>query len=604
MNRFSICSAPLVFVLTAAATARSPAEAPHKQARLRRPVAMVLVDDGQTLLVANRDSGSVSVVAMSESDGAPRGEVVAEYDVGRRLADMAALADGRRLLVVDEQQELIELQRSGNSFKVRSRTTIRHTPVSVALLAGGRSCAVASLWSRQLTLVDLSGDKPQPRTVIDLPFAPRKQLLLPDGRTLLVADAFGGALALVDSDRGELIRIRDVEGHNLRGLAISPDGRRLLITHQMLDPGTGTTRFAVHWGAVMRNVVRTVYVDALLGKPRDRNSYGTTNYFGIPDAAAGDPEDLVVAKTGVHVVAYGGVSEVAVSHDGVSFAQRVEVGRRPTALLLTADHRHVLAADMFDDSISVVRLSRPQLVGTIRLGPQPPLSPAAEGELLFYDARLARDGWFSCHSCHTDGHSNGNTSDNFSDGSFDRSDQQYGSGRRNSPGGAKRVLSLLGTGYTGPWAWNGSMGNLPAQIRKSVEITMQGKPISEEKVAALEAYLRTLQSPPGLARARGQVDPSLVERGSQVFQRQGCTDCHPKPQFTSAATYDVGLVDAGDNRQFNPPSLRGVSQRRRLLHDGRAADVREVLTNYDHPSAKQQLSTDDLEALVAYLGQL
>ena len=35
-------------------------------------------------------------------------------------------------------------------------------------------------------------------TVIDLPFAPRAQLLLPGRDRLLVADAFGGRLTLVE----------------------------------------------------------------------------------------------------------------------------------------------------------------------------------------------------------------------------------------------------------------------------------------------------------------------------------------------------------------------------------------------------------------------
>ena len=58
-----------------------------------------MIDSGKTLLVANRRSGSLSVI-----DAAAR-KVVAEYDVGRGLADLAALPGGRHLLAVDQAAE-------------------------------------------------------------------------------------------------------------------------------------------------------------------------------------------------------------------------------------------------------------------------------------------------------------------------------------------------------------------------------------------------------------------------------------------------------------------------------------------------------------------
>src|SRR5262245_34480971 len=64
--------------------------------RVRQPVALVVADGGRTVLVANRRSGSLSVI-----DAATRG-VVAEHEVGRGLADLAVLPDGRHLLVVDQ----------------------------------------------------------------------------------------------------------------------------------------------------------------------------------------------------------------------------------------------------------------------------------------------------------------------------------------------------------------------------------------------------------------------------------------------------------------------------------------------------------------------
>ena len=73
--------------------------------------------------------------------------------------------------------------------------------------------------------------------------------------------------------------------------------------------------------------------------------------------------------------------------------------------------------------------SRSKVLDQISLGARPELSAAERGEDLFYDARLSLQGWLSCHSCHTDGHSSGKLADTFSDTTF---------------GTPKRILSLLG----------------------------------------------------------------------------------------------------------------------------------------------------------------
>src|SRR5690242_17761348 len=61
---------------------------------MRRPVALALTEDGKLLFVANQ-GGTITVV------DAAAGRVLSEVRVGRRLADLALMADGRRLLAVD-----------------------------------------------------------------------------------------------------------------------------------------------------------------------------------------------------------------------------------------------------------------------------------------------------------------------------------------------------------------------------------------------------------------------------------------------------------------------------------------------------------------------
>ena len=81
----------------AAGDQESPAIALKPQ--LRRPVALAFAHDGRQLCVANRDSGSLSIIDTA------RLQVVEEITIGRRLSDLATLPDDRCLLAVDEAED-------------------------------------------------------------------------------------------------------------------------------------------------------------------------------------------------------------------------------------------------------------------------------------------------------------------------------------------------------------------------------------------------------------------------------------------------------------------------------------------------------------------
>jgi YVTN family beta-propeller protein len=269
--------------------------------------------------------------------------------------------------------------------------------------------------------------------------------------------------------------------------------------------------------------------------------------------------------------------------------QRVGVGQRPTAVKVSPDSRTAYVANTHDDSIAIVNLAEREVTVTIPLGPQPELTIIQQGELLFYDARLSHDGWMSCHSCHTDGHANGEKNDNFSDRSF---------------GAPKRVLSLLGVRDTLPLAWNGGVQTLQRQIENSLDATMQREdPLPKAEVKKIAAYVQSLDNPPPLPVLRGTLDAAAVERGRKVFAQRDCASCHAPPTYTSPAAYDVGLPDAQGNREFNPPSLRGLSHRGPFFHDNRAASLDEVFGKHGHPNASVY-EADEIKDLKAFLESL
>lgn len=595
LQRIRVCSSVCIITLgvtsifsTHASLARAPGNepAPVFAARFRQPTALALTDDGTLLLVANLRTGTVSLVDTRQS------RVVAESVIGQSCSDIVPLKNGRTFLAVDPRaNELLLLTREGQSIQVVSRLRVSADPIRVAVLDGDHTCVVSSRWSRRVTFVTLEpAENPTALTEsrrVDLPFGPRELLPIADGKLLLVADAFGGGLSVVDAVSGEILFVRSLPGHNIRGLARSPDGQSILITHQVLHRLGHTTFDDIHWGSLISNHVRTLRLDALVRPGSDVDILADSHLLDLGEVgrAAGDPGSIVCSKDGEFSVALEGVDEILINPRVDRSKHRVTVGRRPTAFLASPDGRLLYVANSLDDTIAVIARETRELLKTIPLGPRPEPTAIDRGERLFSDARVSLEGWMSCQSCHTDGHSNGLLSDTLGDGSF---------------GAPKRIPSLFGVGSTGPWAWTGTIERLEDQLQKSIETTMRGRVTSPSQIDDLSAYIRSLTAPSSMRQE--PADPAVV-RGNDLFRTRKCATCHTPPAFTSPERYDVGLVDEVGNRKFNPPSLRGVAQRGSLLHDGRGRDIEDVLLRHRHPN-ESIFSPQEAADLAHYLKAL
>ncbi|MDA1054717.1 MAG: hypothetical protein O3C40_30185 [Planctomycetota bacterium] len=563
------------------------AATPSHQKALRQPVGLVLSHDGQTLYAANRLTGTISSVDVA------KGDVVGEAAVATQLSDLKAVAETPFLLATDEaRHELLLLKVDGPRIDVQQRLPVSPYPVTVVISEDGRRCVVASLWSRRLTFVELPrGSDAEARVTnsLDMPFAPRTQLLVKGDTQLIVADSFGGRLAIVDMKKHSVVHVREFPGHNIRGMEVSPNGEMLIVAHQMLNELAHTVRNDVHWGLLMSNDLRWLKLAAVLEPGTDLYEGAHMHPLGEAGSATGDPAGLTLTAKGAVVVSLGGVGEIAIGKEDDFSLYRIHVGRRPTAIVADRDARHLYVANTFDDAISVIDVEEREVIDSISLGEQPELSLVQRGERLFYNANLSHDSWMSCHSCHTDGHTNGLLNDNFSDASF---------------GAPKRVLSLLGRRHTEPFAWAGTADTLEAQIHKSMTHTMQGDdPPTAEQLTALAAFVETLAPPPSIDQARGTQDRAAVDRGRELFGNLQCTNCHAPPVFTTPDTYDVGIDDKLGKRKFNPPTLLGVGQRGPYFHDNRATTLEEVFLKHKH-QLDHELSADQLKDLLSFLRSL
>ncbi|MGH7129540.1 MAG: cytochrome c peroxidase, partial [Planctomycetaceae bacterium] len=311
----------------------------------------------------------------------------------------------------------------------------------------------------------------------------------------------------------------------------------------------------------------------------------------VGDGAA-DPAAVAVDHQGRWIVALSGVNEAAIVTAKGLDVNRLDVGRLPAFVLPDPKSDRAVVVNTFSDSVTVLDTEAGRVLAEISLGPQPELGPVERGRRLFHDARLSHDRWMTCHSCHTDGHTTGLLTDTLGDGAY---------------GSPKRTLSLLGTGPSGPWAWNGQMKELHDQVFKSIETTMHADDeITAEQVSDLTAYLMTLPPPPPLMPVESASDEEReqIERGGRVFERQGCNRCHvPSLTYTTEGAFDVGLADEIGTTKFNPPSLRGVGRRGRLFHDGRAATLEEVFDRFGHQLGAR-LSEQERADLLRFLRSL
>lgn len=558
------------------------------RAVLRRPVALQFSGDGTTLYVANQQSGTVSIL------DAIGKKVVAETAVGKQLSSLAILPTRNCLLATDEAAHeviLLKIEAAGE-LKIIQRLPVSPYPVSIIAAADGKRCFVASLWSRRLSAIDIKNDGNQPLVLakqVDLSFPPREQTLLTKENKLAVADAFAGRLAFFDpADLSQQVS-KEFLGHNIRGLGMSPDGKKMVVAHQMLNDLAHTIQNDVHWGMLMSNDLRWLKVESALAGGKELYHGAHMHPLGEPGKGSGDPGGLDMSASGTVVVTLSGINHVTLGKEDDFSLYRVAVGRRPVAVKITPDGNTAFVANMYDDSLSVVNLSERELTATISLGKQPDLTQVQKGELLFHDATLSHDGWMSCNSCHTLGHANGQLNDNLSDLSF---------------GAPKRVLSLLGQKDTAPYAWNGKVKDFATQIKSSLEKTMQADdPPQEEQVQSLAAYISTLELPPPVEALRRTQDKGAIARGQRVFEQHDCARCHAPPTYTTPDVYDVGLKDKEGNTLFNPPSLRGLSHRGPFFHDGSAKTLEEVFMQHKHPG-DGKYSAEEVKDLVEFLRSL
>jgi YVTN family beta-propeller protein len=579
----------------------APSAAPSGDEPDRSPVDLALTPDEQFLLTANQAARTVSLVRLAD------GRVTAEAPVGERPSAVALTPDGRTALVTAIYGgDLTVLERTGDRLTPVGRVKLGFEPRGVAVSPDGRLAYVALTTAHAVAVVDVAKRELLER--IPVGRWPRSLTLSPDGSRLAVGVSGDGGVAVVDTATRKQLFIEDFLGLNLGQMHPSRDGKYAYVPWMVYRQNPITPN-NIRIGWVLASRIARVRLDKPARREAislDPQGMAVSDPHGLalsPDeewmvcAASGTHELLVYRMAGLPFMDYGGPGDHIdpdLLKDSNRF-YRVPLGGRPMSVRFSKGGRRVFVANALANAVQVVDPAGRKVERTIDLGgpKEPPL--ARKGEAIFYDGRRSLDQWYSCHSCHYEGHTNAVTMDTRNDGRF---------------GNFKSVLSLYNVTHTGPWFWHGVAADLDGALRKSMTDTMLGREPSADDLAALRAFLEQLRPPPNPNRTADGGLSESAKRGETVFRgtTAGCAKCHSGPYFTDGEIHDVGLGSPGDvYKGFNTPSLVGVYDRLKYLHDGRGKSLEDVLTGPHAPekvTKRGRLAPEELKDLIAYLRSL
>ncbi|HZE98201.1 MAG TPA: c-type cytochrome [Planctomycetota bacterium] len=555
----------------------------------RSPGDLALSPDGRWALTANRTSASVSLVDLTE------GRVAAEVAVGRHpygidwKGGVAVVAS-----LWDDSVAILEV--APPKIGVAATVRVGNEPRGVAISPDGTKAYIVVSGDNAVDVLDVAAKKVIRRVTVGA--EPWFAALA--GTWLLVGNAQSGDVSRINTATMEAAPPVQLEGHNLRRIAADPKGEAAYIAH-IADRGSSVTLQNIERGLVIDNRISRVPVtgDGRASMGLDMKGFG-----------AADPEGVAVSPEGTRLaVTLGGTRDLllmslplpfpaeagefipdALLKDKTRYRRVSGLRGRPLGCAFTPDGKSVVVANALGNEVQIVDWELGDVVRSIPLGGPKELTPARQGEKIFYDAARSWHDWFSCATCHAEGHTNGGVYDTLNDGRY---------------GNPKKTLSLRGVTKTGPWTWHGQQQDLKQALQGSFTRTMSKPKLNPQEMSAVVAFLETndFLPPPR------DVPADAVARGGILFKEKLCDVCHIPPAYTSEDVMKVGLEAPDDvyKRGYNPPPLRGVWKRGPWLHDGRAKTLESVFQEHHRPSklnSKPDFSPAELTDLLAFLKSL
>ncbi len=287
-------------------------------------------------------------------------------------------------------------------------------------------------------------------------------------------------------------------------------------------------------------------------------------------------------------------------------AARIPVGRAPKGIALSPNGAMLYVANRLDDTISVIDTATRKVVRTIDLGGPKELTPQRRGEQLFFDARFAFHGGFSCANCHIESTFDGLQWDLEPDG--------FG----------KDIVDnrlLEDVDGTEPFKWNGGNPDLETECGPRTEkFFYRSQSYSRAELGDLVAYIKAMPLRPNRYRLANGELTAAQERGKDIFERTNrkdgtpipetnqCAFCHAGRHYTNQTQVNVGSGKWSDRSPIiDVPQLTNIALTAPYLHDGSAHSLEEIWTVFnpkDTHGVTNDLTKDELNDLIEYLKTL
>lgn len=595
------------------------------------------------LWVTNPDNNSVAVFDTSTNAR------VAEIAVGQAPRSVAVAPDGR-IWVVNRDSATISII-SASSLAVATTVTLPRAsqPYGLVFAPNGTAAFVALDATGQVQRLNVSTGAAL--TTASVGSNPRQLAIAADSARLLVSrfvtppltgestvtvqTASGGQVLVLNASTLALsstislgystrvdseVQARGVPNY-LGVPLIAPDGRSAWVPSKQDNVTRGGLRDgqSLDFQDTVRAISSRINLDTLLedlpGRiDHDNSSLASSAVFHPTGAYL-----FVALETSRQVAVVGAVSKQELF--------RIEVGRAPQAVALSADGTRLYVQNFMDRTLGIFDLrplvtsgefrapvlATPRTLATERLSAQVLL-----GKQLFYDARdprLSRDAYMSCATCHNDGGHDGRVWDL---GSLGEGVRNTISLRGRSGGqsllhfsgnfdevqdfeGQIRTLSG-GTGLMSDADYNAGTRSQPLGDAKA------GRSADLDALAAYVKSLTTVAASPFRSSA-GALTTAAVS-GRTVFGTSGCPQCHNGSTFADegqTALRNIGTLKTASGQRLgapltgiDTPSLRESWASAPYLHDGSAATLALAIAAHNTVT----LSATNLANVAAFVQQI
>jgi len=587
-------------------------------------ITAVLAYDAQQVFVAC--SATKEVLDYNRT----RGAAVRSFRTPEPPSGLALSRDRKSLFVTCAAPESALCVFDVYSGKLRVTIRTGHTSLCPVSSPDGKALYLCNQFDDSVSVIDLELNQEVSR--ISVARQPVSAALSKDGQFLFVANHLHSSRADVGVvqakvsviDTGLRKVVKEIPLPNgsalLRGMSISPDGRYIIVAHNLARFHLPTTTVIHGWmnnsALSLINVEEQLLINTVL---LDDVELGAAN----PWAAqwTDDGRLMCVTHAGTHelsVVDAAGLFEKLSKLPLVDpkpqpgyFSRARAVGDVPSDLRFARGLRKriplhgngpralsvvgtkVVIGDYFSNDLEFVDVSATHAtVETLQLGGNL-LSDVRRGEMLFNDANLCYEHWQSCASCHS------------SDARVDGLNWDL---QNDGVGNPKNVKSLLLSFETPPVMSMGVRADAAAAIRAGIKyILFTNQP--PEVPAAIDAYVRALKPVASPVLIHGKPS-SAAQRGRKLFESPevGCGQCHTPPLFTDCKPHNVGTGKFDEARdQFYTPTLLEAWRTAPYLHDGSAATLRDAVTIHNQKGRRgstTQLASDQITDLVEYLRSL